>query len=298
MLILTIAICSSVIYNANSQALITIFSHSWQTSTQEMTIIDEHPSDSAYNSAIGNAFIAQNSAYLAYVNIEFVKNNGPTSTVYCQVYDVTGSISSHTAYPGSTLYASSVNTLSSSSFTASVVTYSFLFNQSFYMEKDHEYAIMVYAGSENVDTSSYFYTRGSQANVITNATMFMYRNGAYTNVYVGAINLAVFGVSTSSQPTPTPSTSATVNPQVQAVNDFTADFTSYLIPILALLIPSVLMGFVFRMGKWGYLIGITIGAALGFLFMPASVPIWIVVGVLIGVIGLVYQSTRNGGDAT
>lgn len=72
------------------------------------------------------------------------------------------------------------------------------------------------------------------------------------------------------------------------------NFASFAVPIVVMMLPVVLLMVVTRsMSKWILLIGLTIGAGLGYYF--AMVPLWLVFLVVIGLIGMAYQSVRGGG---
>lgn len=71
-------------------------------------------------------------------------------------------------------------------------------------------------------------------------------------------------------------------------------FASFIVPIVFLLLPVLLLILVTRStDKWIILIGLTIGAGLGYYF--GMVPIWIVFLISIGLIGMAYQSVKGGG---
>lgn len=66
----------------------------------------------------------------------------------------------------------------------------------------------------------------------------------------------------------------------------------FCVPILVVLLPAALLCFITRrVDKWMILIGVTIGAGLGYYF--GLVPMWIVFLVTIGLIGMAYQSVRG-----
>lgn len=70
--------------------------------------------------------------------------------------------------------------------------------------------------------------------------------------------------------------------------------SAFIIPIVILLLPVILLITITKStDKWIILIGITIGAALGYFF--SLVPLWVVFLVVIGLIGMAYQSVRGGG---
>lgn len=70
-------------------------------------------------------------------------------------------------------------------------------------------------------------------------------------------------------------------------------FVSFIVPVVVVLLPALLLMLLTRRAdKWLLIIGITIGAGLGYYF--GMVPLWLVFLVTIGLIGMAYQSVRGG----
>lgn len=77
-------------------------------------------------------------------------------------------------------------------------------------------------------------------------------------------------------------------------DELIADLVGFVVPIVIVLLPAILLITITRStDKWILLIGITIGAGLGYFFN--LVPVWVVFLVVIGLIGMAYQSVRGGG---
>lgn len=73
-------------------------------------------------------------------------------------------------------------------------------------------------------------------------------------------------------------------------------FTGFMVPLVVTLTPAFLLVFLTgRVDKWLLLIGLAIGAGLGFYF--GMVPLWLVFLITIGLIGMAYQSVRSGGNS-
>lgn len=71
-------------------------------------------------------------------------------------------------------------------------------------------------------------------------------------------------------------------------------FTGFILPLVILLIPSALLAaMTHHLDKWTLLIGLVIGAGLGVYF--ALVPVWVLFLIVIGLVGMAYQSVRGGG---
>lgn len=72
-------------------------------------------------------------------------------------------------------------------------------------------------------------------------------------------------------------------------------FVTFMVPLIVILLPAFLLCFITRkVDKWLLLIGLAIGAGLGYYLMPTYVPLWLVFLITIGLIGMAYQSVRGG----
>lgn len=71
-------------------------------------------------------------------------------------------------------------------------------------------------------------------------------------------------------------------------------FINFFIPLVIMLIPSFLLGYVCRMRKWGYIIGLAIGSGLGYVFIPGF-PVWLVFLISVGIIGFAYSEIKRNG---
>lgn len=72
-------------------------------------------------------------------------------------------------------------------------------------------------------------------------------------------------------------------------------FTGFMVPLILILLPPALLCFITRrVDKWLIIIGLTIGAALLYIFLGTQY-LWLVFLVTIGLIGMAYQSVRGGG---
>lgn len=67
----------------------------------------------------------------------------------------------------------------------------------------------------------------------------------------------------------------------------------YVAILIAILSPVYVLVVMFKLGKWGFVIGILFGVSIGYLTMPAYVPSWLVFVTVVAVIGLVIQEIVN-----
>lgn len=70
----------------------------------------------------------------------------------------------------------------------------------------------------------------------------------------------------------------------------------YIVALIVVLLPAGVLGVLFRFGAWGFIIGLAIGAGLGFMLMPTIVPLWLVFVVVIGIVGMLLKNTVLGGS--
>lgn len=66
----------------------------------------------------------------------------------------------------------------------------------------------------------------------------------------------------------------------------------YLVPLIVMVLPSFLMGKVFKMGLWGYLIGLAVGSGLGYVFLPQYVPVWLVFIIGLGIVAVFLRGRQ------
>lgn len=96
---------------------------------------------------------------------------------------------------------------------------------------------------------------------------------------------------------PNPSVTATVYPTFSfnpvgggTDEEFISAVVNVLVPIIFLVFPAFLLGVVLKGGKWGFMIGMMIGASLGFIFFSVYVPLWLVFAVFIGIAAMAWGS--------
>lgn len=72
-----------------------------------------------------------------------------------------------------------------------------------------------------------------------------------------------------------------------------ATLAEYIVVLSLILIPAGILGGVLRLGFWGVVIGLLIGAGLGYLIYPTLVPMWLVFAIIIGIVGIIIVGRRN-----
>lgn len=88
-------------------------------------------------------------------------------------------------------------------------------------------------------------------------------------------------------PTPPPIINPTNN------DDTITTFVNFAVPLLLMLLPACILGWLTGWSKWPILIGLAIGTGLGVVFVP-SFPLWLVVMVALGLAGFAYSEMRGG----
>lgn len=99
-----------------------------------------------------------------------------------------------------------------------------------------------------------------------------------------------YAIRYTTQETPATPPTPTVPPSTSG--DYSA-IANFFVALALLLIPAGVLYWL-KLGTWGILIGLLVGAGLGFIFMPATVPLWLFVGIIIGIVGYIFKG--SGGD--
>jgi len=97
---------------------------------------------------------------------------------------------------------------------------------------------------------------------------------------------------------PTPTPTPTVTPAATAEPLTLGTFETALIALALILIPAGLLGVLFRFGAWGFMLGATIGASLGYITLPSVVPLWAVLALTAGCLALLLRQFMPTGDET
>lgn len=85
-----------------------------------------------------------------------------------------------------------------------------------------------------------------------------------------------------------------VVPTSDSIDDTITNLSNWFINLAVLLIPAAFLGIFCKMGKWGFIIGLAVGAGLGFAFLT-TFPLWLLVLIAVGELGLAYQTVSRGG---
>jgi hypothetical protein len=97
--------------------------------------------------------------------------------------------------------------------------------------------------------------------------------------------------------TPPPSSTAPVNSPFSGIDLASVDWAgvvSWIAVIILMIIPTFVLGVLLRGGKWGFLIGLSIGTGLSYVIFPNVMQLWLVVLVAVGVAAGFYNSMRSG----
>lgn len=225
---------------------------------------------------------------------------------YVSLYD--HEVGSASAHPNSTiLEVSSGVSIASLGGTVDEVTFSFSGNTQLSANSAYAFTVMLSAVG-HYDASSF--VQFKEAHSGSGSTSYMYNLGDWSSFAGGQGPLRVYGQSepeTAPTATPTPTLPASFSPvptysptilptwSIPPINDgtiddFTAAVVNVLVPIIFLVFPAFLLGVFLRGGKWGFMIGMMIGASLGFIFFANYVPLWLVFAVFVGIAAMAWGS--------
>lgn len=210
-------------------------------------------------------------------------NSNPNATVYATSAAVDPE-ASFDHYDGSFTVAEAVASM-----------YNFGFNATYQVIEGQWYAIVYSVDSGTLDPGTdepgIFYAGDIDSYPgVFNVYVGGWGAGVDTNQISHRVTVTdVLGELYSNSATPTPNYTGD-----DGVDDLINDLINFLLPIIVMLIPAVLLGYVMRMGKWGYIIGLAIGTGLGVMFI-SGFPVWLAFLVTIGLIGFAYQEVRRGG---
>lgn len=80
-------------------------------------------------------------------------------------------------------------------------------------------------------------------------------------------------------------------PSTTGVGDVDATISSlmwWFIYLVVMIAPAYFLGVFCKMGKWGFLLGLAIGAGVGYGFI-AGFPIWLLLAVVVGLVGMIWK---------
>lgn len=252
-----------------------------------LTIQDQHPSDSVYKSAIGECFTANATAYLNTVQVYVDKNSGtPTGCIVAKLYSIGGGVVGSTAYPSSTVLATS-SLVDSSTLPGTLVLYTFTFDGSYQMTSSTDYAIVIQAYNETINSINNVGVGRHTSEGTAAMNLVTYANTAWSASTSNELYFIINGDTVSSGATPTPTPPATTGTTDDfwngSIGTTLTGAIGLILPLLFMFIPAF---FFYKFaGAWGFFAGINIGVILSYLFIPAMQQVWIIV-VLVIVDGL------------
>lgn len=249
---------------------------------------------------LAEVFVCNTTGLLENASLLLRKVGTPTGDIQVYLANVSGTVSVDAA-PAYAL-TSATSALDVATLSTGYAWINFTFDP-IMIYADSVYAICLEAGiltdpatidsANRLEWSYGIAPAGQQGNMAHNqAVVYPFQNWHFLNtndyemiVYVDADYMG--GGTPTPVPSSVPGSSGYVNYLIEQLIDF-------FIPLVIMLIPAFLLGFVCRMGKWGYLIGLAIGAGLGYTFIPGF-PVWLIFLVSLGIIGFAYSEVKRGG---
>lgn len=104
---------------------------------------------------------------------------------------------------------------------------------------------------------------------------------------------STFNGTESVEPEPDPSATAAATTPPLDTEGSLSSIANFFVALALLLIPAGVLYWL-KLGTWGILIGLLVGSGLGWIFLPAIMPLWLFVAIIIAVIGYVFKG--SGGD--
>lgn len=261
-------------------ALVTIYSNPTSTSNDTLITV-AHPSQVAGVSAVAVIFNATGTGYLTSVDFSLWKAGYPTGYLTAYFAKATLNVTDGTDYP-STIIEQSTSNISAADIPYSAPAWiTFQFNQSQLITTNEVYAIYVIATSYS--GSGIIFDRSG---AINNESSAIWHNNGW-DYPSGDYLIRVYGNTEQVEGGATPAPTATQNPAIPYPDSSgIGAIVNYLIALFIILLPAGILGVLFRFGSWGFITGLAIGAGLGYVLMPTTVPLWLFFAVVLGIVGM------------
>lgn len=273
-LILTLSFAYlSTIMPAHAAADHVIAYYDYANITGPTYISDSHPTSGAATSAIGQFFnTSEAEGYLTQIDFKMSKVNNPDCNLTVQVwtYD-TG------ANEPDTFLEESYNQIEATDITASATIYSFYFNQTLLLEDDTIYCFFVYADDEVLlGDPNYVGVYLDNSGSYSYGYYFKYGSSAWSETSGYDLCFYIYGNVDSA---------AEEEPDPWYEDENIAGLMSYIVALGLMLTPMGIMYGVKLRSPNVLIIGLLIGAGLAYMVFPTVVPLWLVFGITLGIIG-------------
>lgn len=255
-------------------------------------LADLHPSDTVYISKVCETFNASIGGYLDTITIAISKRGSPVADLRMTVEGTGDSLN---AYTNGTIYATSTNTIAASSlqvYTDGVKNDTFLFDGTYELIAGQKYCFTLYAETAmTLDASNDVVVRTDTTSPGFEGYYSHYTTAGWLAPSTAIDMLFRINVTDTSAGSGGSSSSDDID-----IPELSGELAEFLVPVVVVLLPVFLLAFFTKkLDKWILIIGLTIGVALGYIFMPEYVPLWLVFLITIGLVGLAYQSVKGGG---
>lgn len=242
------------------------------------------------DASVGNNFNVDTSGYVTQISVDLMSVGSPVGYIGMMIFSQNYGID----YPynsSSVWLETSTDVYPLASMPAVQTEYTFTFNQTTLLSAGNFYSFMVYTknatiidgtnrwrvwyrGSGSTYGAYYYYWDNPD-------TQFNYSSGGATLKFEVMANVESASAGSSSE-------------EYWWSDETVGTFAELIVMIVIVLIPSALLGKVFKLGFYGYIIGMCIGAAMGYLFFPSIVPIWLVFAIIVGLAALIIFGKRGG----
>lgn len=166
-------------------------------------------------------------------------------------------------------------------------TISFYFNQTYQLVTGQTYAWWVYNYNATINDANYPAIQNGGSGSSYGGVENYFENSAWVQASGYDLWFYVYGNEETSETTPTPPIDYWYD------DDDVTGLMSYLAIILLVAIPMYLFAIPLKMGANGAVIGLGVGAGLGYLIFPLLMPIWLVFLISIGIIAFFIRGFRS-----
>lgn len=253
-----------------------------------LPLLTQHPSATTLRSGVTQTFNASVGGYLWNVTIVMWKYGPSANAVIGMQLQGTGN--DLNADPNGTILETSTTTYNAFDLARDVQTnYTFQFSGTYTLQQYQAYALTVTIDSQTMQDADNHTRTGRDTSASTDEGYSgFFRDSAWDGpAEDGDLIYEVKVVNNFGGGGGTDYTFSTWDGTINS-------FINFMVPLIILLLPAILLMFLTRRtDKWLLIIGLAIGAGLGYYF--GMVPLWLVFLVVIGLIGMAYQSVRGGG---
>lgn len=287
-LVLALFVGASFLSTVNAAADIQVAYYAFTNADDAAGLQVVHPSAATQRSYYGENFQMSTNAYITQFIVNLIRIGSPQGYVKAFLYNLT-----EQSLLGTTtdVLAESTTSYYMGDIPLIAANYTFAFNQTYQLVDTKWYGIVVQVVNGTVvDTSNYIKVALDTTSPGYTGNAISYHDSAAALQSTFDVVFEIWGnVDAAPEPTPTPEPT----PPYWYTDEDITGLMGYLAILLIIGIPMFLLAVPFRMGANGAVVGLAIGAALGYLIYPTLMPLWLVFLIAIGIIGFFIRGFRS-----